>query len=167
MPDPKPRELANVAPNLNREELEVLLGAVSDLQAGGTVNWDQIKPEYRPFVRRFIKPDRKRHYSRPRPLRRLLRRLLLWKRLEQYPEWIRDYVHRVQTFVGAANTDRSTLCSSEPGASPDEVAEIIFLRDQNKALIKLVAELKAENQRLKKEKLAVGENSNDMEVCGE
>jgi hypothetical protein len=62
----------------------------------------------------------------------------------------------VQTFVGAADTDRSTLCSSEPGASPDEVEEIIFLREQNKALIRLVAELKAENRRLEKRtKLAV------------
>jgi hypothetical protein len=150
MSDPKPRELANVPPHLNREELEVLLVAVSDLQAGRTVNWDQIRPEYRPFVRRFIKPDRTRHYSRPRPLRRLLRRLLLWKRLEKYPEWIREYVHRVQTFAGAADTDRSTLSSAKPGAAPDEVEEIIFLRDQNKALIKLVAELKAENRRLEK-----------------
>ena len=60
----------------------------------------------------------------------------VWKRLEKYPKWIRDYIHQVQTFVGA-----------------DEVAEIIFLRDQNKALIKLVAELKAENRRLKKRTL--------------
>jgi hypothetical protein len=57
----------------------------------------------------------------------------LWKRLEKYPKWIRDYVHHVQTFVGA-----------------EEVAEIFFLRDQNKALIKLVRELKAENRRLQK-----------------
>jgi hypothetical protein len=45
----------------------------------------------------------------------------VWKRLEKYPKWIRDYVHHVQTFVGA-----------------EEVAEIFFLREQNKALIKLV-----------------------------
>jgi hypothetical protein len=57
----------------------------------------------------------------------------LWKRLEKYPKWIRDYVHHVQTFVGA-----------------EDVAEIFFLRDQNKALVKLVAELKADNRRLKK-----------------
>jgi hypothetical protein len=57
----------------------------------------------------------------------------LWKRLEKYPKWIRDYVHHVQTFAGA-----------------EEVEEIFFLRDQNKALIKLVRELKAENQRLQK-----------------
>jgi hypothetical protein len=64
----------------------------------------------------------------------------VWKRLEKYPRWIRDYIHRVQTFVGA-----------------DEVKEIIFLRDQNKSLIKLVTELKAENRRLEKRlaKLAV------------
>jgi hypothetical protein len=36
------------------------------------------------------------------------------------------------------------------------VEEIIFLREQNKALIRLVAELKAENRRLEKRtKLAV------------
>ena len=114
MPNPKPPDLANVY--LNREELEALLRAVSDLQAGRTVNWDQIKPEYRPFVRRFIQPDRKRHYSRPRPLRRLLRRLLLGKRLEKYPECIREYVHRVQTFVGAMKWRRSF--SSETKTRP-------------------------------------------------
>ena len=40
-------------------------------------------------------------------------------------------IHQVQTFIGA-----------------EEVEEIFFLRDQNKALIKLVSELKAENRRL-------------------
>ena len=40
----------------------------------------------------------------------------------------------------------------------DEVAEIFLLRDQNKALIKLVAELKAENQRLKR-RLKTGRES--------
>jgi hypothetical protein len=32
----------------------------------------------------------------------------------------------------------------------EEVQEIFYLRDQNRALVKLVAELKAENRRLKK-----------------
>jgi hypothetical protein len=45
----------------------------------------------------------------------------------------REYLHHVDTFVGA-----------------EEVQEIFFLRDQNRALIKLVAELKAENRRLRK-----------------
>jgi len=40
---------------------------------------------------------------------------------------------RVHTFVGA-----------------EEVEELVFLRDQNKALVKLVGELKAENRRLRK-----------------
>jgi hypothetical protein len=57
----------------------------------------------------------------------------IWKRLEKYPKWIRDYIHNVNTFIGA-----------------EEVQELTFLRDQNKALIKLVGELKAENRRLKK-----------------
>jgi len=39
----------------------------------------------------------------------------------------------VETFVGA-----------------EEVQELVYLRGQNKALIKLVGELKAENQRLRK-----------------
>jgi hypothetical protein len=106
--------LANVLQPLTPEELEALLAAVADLHAGSTVNWDQIKPEYRPFVRKFIKPVRKRRDSRP--LRRLLRRLLLWKRLEKYPKWIRDYVHRVQTFVGAMKWRRSF--SSETKTRP-------------------------------------------------
>jgi hypothetical protein len=48
-------------------------------------------------------------------------------------EWARDYIHHVQTFVGA-----------------QEVAELTMLRDQRRQLIKLIAELKAENRRLKK-----------------
>jgi len=65
----------------------------------------------------------------------------IWKRLEKYPKWVRDYIHHVSTFVGA-----------------DEVQEIFFLRDQNKALVKLVGELKAENRRLRK-RLLRGEKS--------
>ncbi len=52
-------------------------------------------------------------------------------RINRLPKWAREYLHHVDTFVGA-----------------EEVQEIFFLRDQNKALIKLVAELKAENRRL-------------------
>jgi hypothetical protein len=58
----------------------------------------------------------------------------IWKRLEKYPKWIRDYVHNIETFVGA-----------------EEVQELTYLRDQNKALVRLVGELKAENRRLKKQ----------------
>ena len=54
-------------------------------------------------------------------------------RINKLPKWARDYIHEVHTFVGAP-----------------EVQELTFLRDQNKQLIKLVAELKAENRRLKK-----------------
>jgi len=50
----------------------------------------------------------------------------IWKRLEKYNKWIRDYIHHVQTFDGA-----------------EEVEEIFFPRGQNKAL-------KAENRRLQK-----------------
>jgi hypothetical protein len=52
-------------------------------------------------------------------------------RINKLPRWARDYIHHVATFVGA-----------------QEVQEIFFLRDQNRALIKLVGELKAENRRL-------------------
>jgi hypothetical protein len=54
-------------------------------------------------------------------------------RINKLPKWGRDYIHNIRTFVGA-----------------EEVQELTFLRDQNKALIKLVGELKAENQRLRK-----------------
>jgi hypothetical protein len=54
-------------------------------------------------------------------------------RINKLPIWARDYIHNVHTFVGAP-----------------EVQELTYLRDQNKALIKLVAELKVENRRLKK-----------------
>ncbi len=57
----------------------------------------------------------------------------LWKRLEKYPKWIRDCIHNLDTFVGA-----------------EEVQELTFLRDQNKALIRMVGELKAENRRLRR-----------------
>jgi hypothetical protein len=45
----------------------------------------------------------------------------------------RDYIYHIETFVGAP-----------------EVQELTFLRDQNRQLVKLVAELKAENKHLKK-----------------
>jgi len=54
-------------------------------------------------------------------------------RINKLPRWARDYIHHVQTFVGA-----------------EEVRELIFLRDQQRQLIKLIAELKAENRRLRK-----------------
>ena len=55
------------------------------------------------------------------------------ERIGRLPKWAREYFHHVDTFVGA-----------------EEVQEIFFLRDQNRALIKLVGELKAETRRLRK-----------------
>ena len=55
------------------------------------------------------------------------------RRINKLPKWARDYIHNVQTFIGAP-----------------EVQELTFLRHQNRQLIKLVAELKAENPRLMK-----------------
>jgi len=52
-------------------------------------------------------------------------------RVNRLPKWARDYIMNIETFIGAP-----------------EVQELTFLRDQNKALIKLVGELKAENRRL-------------------
>jgi hypothetical protein len=57
----------------------------------------------------------------------------LSERINKLPRRARDFIHHVETFVGA-----------------EEVQEIFYLRDQNKALIKLVGELKAENRRLRK-----------------
>jgi hypothetical protein len=54
-------------------------------------------------------------------------------RINRLPKWARDYIHHVHTFCGA-----------------EEVEELIQLRDQRRQLIKLIAELKAENRRLKK-----------------
>ena len=54
-------------------------------------------------------------------------------RINRLPRWAQDYIMRVHTFVGA-----------------EEVEELVFLRDQNKALVKLVGELKAENRRMRK-----------------
>ena len=55
------------------------------------------------------------------------------ERINRLPKWAREYLHHVDTFVGA-----------------EEVQEIFFLRVQNRALIKLVSELKTENRRLQK-----------------
>lgn len=54
-------------------------------------------------------------------------------RIKKLPKWARDYIRNIHTFIGA-----------------EEVQELTFLRDQNRALIKLVGELKAENRRLQK-----------------
>jgi hypothetical protein len=51
------------------------------------------------------------------------------ERINRLPKWAREYLHHVYTFVGA-----------------EEVHEIFYLRYQNRALIELVAELKAENR---------------------
>jgi hypothetical protein len=52
-------------------------------------------------------------------------------RVNKLPKWARDYIHDVETFVGAP-----------------EVEELTYLRDQNRQLIKLVAELNAESNRM-------------------
>ena len=54
-------------------------------------------------------------------------------RVNKLAKWAREYIHQVDTFVGA-----------------EEVQELTFLRDQRQQLIKLVGELKAENRRLRK-----------------
>ena len=56
------------------------------------------------------------------------------ERINRLPKWAREFLHHVHTFIGA-----------------EEVEEIFFLRDQNRALIKFVAELKAENRRLRRQ----------------
>jgi hypothetical protein len=56
-------------------------------------------------------------------------------RINKLPKWARDYIHNIHTFVGAP-----------------EVEELTYLRDQNKALVRLVGELKAENRRLMKKR---------------
>lgn len=58
---------------------------------------------------------------------------LLSARINKLPKWARDYIHDVHTFIGAP-----------------EVQELTFLRDQNRQLMKLIAEVKAENKRLKR-----------------
>jgi hypothetical protein len=57
----------------------------------------------------------------------------LSSRINSLPKWARDYIHNVHTFIGAP-----------------EVQELTFLRDQNRQLMKLIAEVKAENKRLKR-----------------
>jgi hypothetical protein len=56
------------------------------------------------------------------------------ERINRLPKWAREYLHHVDTFVGA-----------------QEVQEIFYLRYQNRSLIKMVAELKGENRRLAKQ----------------
>jgi hypothetical protein len=53
---------------------------------------------------------------------------LLAKRINKLPKWARDFIHHIETFVGA-----------------EEVQELVYLRDQNRALIRAIAEQKAEN----------------------
>jgi hypothetical protein len=65
--------------------------------------------------------------------RRTSRHQSLSDRINRLPKWARDYVHHVQTFVGA-----------------DEVGELTHLRDERRQLIKLVAEQKREINRLRK-----------------
>ncbi len=54
-------------------------------------------------------------------------------RINKLPKWARDYIHHVSTFVGAK-----------------EIGEFAQLRDQRRQLIKLIAELKSENRRLRR-----------------
>ena len=49
-----------------------------------------------------------------------------------------------------SRTTKTAWSSSPEGFPAPEVEELTFLRDQNQQLIKLVAELKTENRRLKK-----------------
>jgi hypothetical protein len=51
-------------------------------------------------------------------------------RINKLPKGGCQYIHNIETFVGAP--------------------ELTYLRDQNRALIKLVGELKRENKQLKK-----------------
>jgi hypothetical protein len=53
-------------------------------------------------------------------------------RINKLPKWARDYIHHVQTFVGA-----------------EEVEELTFLRDERKMLTKLITEQTAEIRRLR------------------
>jgi DNA-binding ferritin-like protein (Dps family) len=53
-------------------------------------------------------------------------------RVNRLPKWARDYIHEVQTFIGAP-----------------EVEELMFLRDERRMLIKLIAEQKREMNRLR------------------
>jgi hypothetical protein len=57
----------------------------------------------------------------------------LSRRINKLPKWARDYIHHVQTFVGAP-----------------EVAELSQLRDERRQLIRLITELKEENRQLRK-----------------
>jgi hypothetical protein len=61
------------------------------------------------------------------------REISLSDRVNKLPKWARDYIQNVQTFVGA-----------------EEVEELTRLRDERRQLIKLIAELKAENAGLRR-----------------
>src|SRR5690349_6960504 len=74
-----------------------------------------------------------RHHARQLLVSATRKPVRLSDRINRLPRWAQDYIMRVHTFVGA-----------------EEVEELVFLRDQNKALVKLVGELKAENRRLRK-----------------
>jgi hypothetical protein len=52
-------------------------------------------------------------------------------RINRLPKWAREFIRNIETFVGAP-----------------EVQELTYLRDQNRALVKLVGELKRETARL-------------------
>jgi hypothetical protein len=54
------------------------------------------------------------------------------QRINNLPKWARDYIHRVQTFIGAP-----------------EVQELIQFRDERLQLVKVIGDLKAENKRLR------------------
>jgi protein tyrosine/serine phosphatase len=55
-------------------------------------------------------------------------------RINKLPKWARDYIHHLSTRVDPQG----------------EIEELVQLRDQRRQLIKLIAELKAENRRLRK-----------------
>lgn len=55
------------------------------------------------------------------------------ERLNALPKWARDYIHHVQTLVGAP-----------------EIEDLAYYRDENRMLRRLVSDLKRENGRLTK-----------------
>jgi hypothetical protein len=63
----------------------------------------------------------------------VLTKTSLWDRINKLPKWARDYIHNVQTFLGA-----------------EKVEELSVIRDERKQLLKFIAESKAENRRLQK-----------------
>jgi hypothetical protein len=67
---------------------------------------------------------------------------LLSARINKLLRWARDYIHNIETFIGA-----------------EDVHDLTFLRDQNKALIKLVGELNHEIAGLKRRLAARAANT--------